>query len=281
MIFLKIAEIIKPNLNNMTKSEQKIAAYFLGNPNTFAFETLDNIAAKIDISTTSVIRFCRKLGFSGYKTFQDCVRADFKCQLTLPDKFNRTVNAKNTNSQFPLTVKNSINCIVQTFNSISTEDIHSAIKAIYDAKRVFCFGLKESFALAHYAYTRFLTIRSDVFMLSAGHGGEIESVLSLRKDDVCIFFLFHRYTNPAPQILELLKKQGVRIILITSPPYDELESNATILLPCFVDINGIKNSAVAPICLIDHLCNSAIIANGDKALDYMKKSEILFKKFTF
>lgn len=265
----------------MTKSEQKIAAYFLGNPNTFAFETLDNIAAKIDISTTSVIRFCRKLGFVGYKTFQDCVRTEFKYQLTLPNKFNRTVKAKNTNSQFQLSVKNSINCIEQTFNTIPAEDIHSAIKAISEAKRVFCFGLKESFALAHYAYTRFLTIRSDVFMLSAGQGGEIESVLSLGKDDVCIFFLFHRYTNPAPQILELLKKQGTAIILITSPPYDELEANANILLPCFVDINGIKNSAVAPICLIDHLCNSAIIANGNKSLDYMKKSEALFEKFTF
>lgn len=278
---MKITETIKSNLNNMTKSEQKIAAYFLGNPSTFAFETLDNIAAKIDISTTSVIRFCRKLSFSGYKDFQDCVRTDFKYQLTLPDKFNRTVKAKNTNSQSPLTVKNSINCIVQTFNSIPAENINSAVKAIYDAKRVFCYGLKESFALAHYAYTRFLTIRSDVFILSAGHGGEIESVLSLGKDDVCIFFLFHRYTNPAPQILELLKKQGAKIILITSPPYDELEFNATILLPCFVDINGIKNSAVAPICLIDHLCNSAVIENGDKTLDYMKKSEALFKEFTF
>ncbi len=265
----------------MTKSEQKIAAYFLGNPNTFAFETLDDIASKIDISTTSVIRFCRKLGFSGYKAFQDCVRTDFKYQLTLPDKFNRTVKSKKSDTPFPLTVKNSINCIEQTFNSIPTEHIHSAVKAISDAKRVFCFGLKESFALAHYAYTRFLTIRSDVFMLSAGQGGEIESVLSLGKGDVCVFFLFHRYTNPAPQILKLLKKQGATVILITSPPYDELEANATILLPCFVDINGIKNSAVAPICLVDHLCNSAIVVNGDKTLNYMKKSEALFKEFTF
>ena len=278
---MKITEIIKSNLHNMTKSEQKTAACFLGDPNTFAFETLDNIAAKIDISTTSVIRFCRKLNFSGDKAFQECVRTDFKYQLTLPDKFNRTIKAKNTDSQIPITVKNSIDCIEQTFSGIKTEDIHRAVKAISDAKRVFCFGLKESFALAHYAYTRFLTIRSDVFMLSAGQGGEIESVLSLGKDDVCVFFLFHRYTNPAPQILELLKKQGTRIILITSPPYDELESNATFLFPCFVDINGIKNSAAAPICLIDHLCNSAIIANGDKTLDYMKKSEALFKEFTF
>ncbi|MBR5271578.1 MAG: MurR/RpiR family transcriptional regulator [Clostridia bacterium] len=278
---MKITETIKSNIHHMTKSEQKIAAYFLSNPNTFAFETLDNIAAKIDISTTSVIRFCRKLGFSGYKAFQDCVRTDFKYQLTLPEKFNRTVNSKTPNIQLPTTTQNAIRCINQTFEHINTEQISKAVNTIINAERVFCFGLKESFALAHYAYTRFLTIRSDVYILSAGQGGEIESVLSLKKNDVCIFFLFHRYTKPAPKILELLKKQGVTVILITSPPYDELEPNASILFSCCVDIKGIKNSAVAPICLIDHLCNSAIIANRDKTLNYMKKSEALFKEFIF
>ncbi len=278
---MNIAEIIKSNLHQMTKSEHKIATHFLGNPNAFAFETLDDIAAKIDISTTSVIRFCRKIGFSGYKAFQDCVRTCFKHELTLPDKFSRAFSVETHDMQFSRTVRNAINCIEYTFNNIPATRIYDATNAIINAKRVFCFGLKESFALAHYAYTRFLTIRSDVFILSAGQSGEIESVLSLGKDDVCVFFLFHRYIKPAPKILELLKKQGTKVILITSPPYDELETNATILLPCLVDINGIKNSAVAPICLTDHLCNSAVVASGGKTLDYMKKSEVLFKEFTF
>lgn len=278
---MNIAETIKANLCQMTKSEHKIATHFLSNPNAFTFETLDNIAAEIDISTTSVIRFCRKIGFSGYKDFQDSVRNQFKYELTLPDKFNRAMNTETDHAPLPKTIRNSIHCIEETFHNIPSTHITRATNAIMKAKRVFCFGLKESFALAHYAYTRFLTVRSDVFILSAGHSGEIESILSLGKDDTCIFFLFHRYTKPAPKILEILKKQGATIILITSPPYDELQTNATILLPCYVDINGIKNSAVAPICLTDHLCNVIVASSGEKTLDYMKKSEILFKEFTF
>ncbi len=278
---MNIVETIKSNLEQMTKSEYRVATYFLTNPNDFAFETLDAIATKMDTSTTSVIRFCRKLGFSGYKTFQDKVRSGFKYELTLPDKFERTVNGGAYNTQFSQTVQNTIDCIEQTFRNLPASQINDAIYAIANAKRVFCFGLKESFALAHYAYTRFLTVRNNVFMLTAGQGGEIESVLSLGKEDVCIFFLFHRYTKHSPQILELLKKQGVTVILITSPPYDEVEGNSSVLLPCFVNINGIKNSAAAPVCIIDHLCNALVVASGNRALNYMKKSEILFKEFTF
>ena len=278
---MNIPKIIKSNLAQMTKSEYTIATHFLTNPNAFAFETLNSIAAKTGVSTTSVIRFCRRIGFSGYKEFQDCVRVDIRHNLTLPDKFNRTVNSKTHKIQLPTTMQNAIRCINQTFEYINTEQISKAVNTIINAERVFCFGLKESFALAHYAYTRFLTIRSDVFILSAAQGGEIESVLSLKKNDVCIFFLFHRYTKPAPKILELLKKQGVTVILITSPPYDELEHNANILFPCCVDINGIKNSAIAPICLIDHLCNCAIAESESTTLNYMKKLENLFEEFIF
>lgn len=278
---MNIIEVIKSNIEQMTKSEYKVATYFLGNPNDFAFETLDVMAEKINTSTTSVIRFCRKTGFSGYKPFQDAVRSGFKYELTLPDKFKRTVKTDTPDTQLSKTIQNTINCIEQTFNDLPAAKIYDAVSAITNAKRVFCFGLKESFALAHYAYTRFLTVRSNVFMLSAGHGGEIESVLSLGEGDVCVFFLFHRYTKQSLQILELLKKQGVSVILITSPPYDEIENNASILLPCFVDINGIKNSAVAPICITDHLCNAVVVQSGDKTLDYMKRSETLLKEFTF
>lgn len=277
---MNITKTINSKLHEMTKSELKIASYFLENANAFAFETLEEIAKTIDTSTTSVIRFCRRIGFPGYKAFQNMVKTNVKSNLTLPDKLERVIENNSEVLDHTRIVRNVSACIHQTFEKLSPEEIIEASNTISAAKRVFCFGLKESYALAHYAYTRFLTIRENVFILTAGHGGEIESLLSLGDGDVCVFFLFHRYTNPAPKILEILKKQGVTVILVTSPPYDCVEQNAAILLPCYVDINGIKNSSAAPICLIDCLCNCVATYN-EKTLDYLKKSENLFEEFIF
>ncbi|MBR6765744.1 MAG: MurR/RpiR family transcriptional regulator [Clostridia bacterium] len=278
---MNLSEAVRSALDSMTRSEYRVGTYFLTNPNDFAFETLDSIAERIGTSTTSVIRFCRRLGFLGYKPFQEEVRASFKYELTLPDKLERTAKTDGYDTQLSKNWRSAVNCIEQTFSSLSPSQINEAIHAIINASRVFCFGLKESFALAHYAYTRFLTVRDNVFLLTAGQSGEIESILSLGEGDACIFFLFHRYTRQSPEILKLLKKRGVTVILITSPPYDEIEANASVLLPCFVNIDGIKNSAAAPICVIDHLCNAVVVLSGEKALDHMKESEILFKEFTF
>lgn len=278
---MNVIEKIKNNIETFTKSEFKVAKYFMENPDDFAFETIGEISNKIKTSTTSVIRFCQKLGFDGYKPFQDDVRLNLKCKFTLPDKMKIASETSGQNDNYSKYAYNAVSCIEETFNGISTVKIANIVSSISKAKRVFCFGMKESYALAHYAYTRFLTVRNNVFMLSAGQSGEIESVLTLNKDDVCVAFIFHRYTRQAPRILKLIKKQGATTILITSPPYDELEDDSSFIIPVFVDISGIKNSAAAPVCLTDCLCNALAAEIGADALDYMKNSELLFKDFTF
>lgn len=274
---MKIVEKINRCYEEMTKTERQVASYFLGHSNDFAFCTLDKIATTMDTSTTSVIRFCRRLGFAGYKTFQEALREDLKYQQPdLPDKLQRTLHASAGDERLTRTVSRDIRCIQQTFCDIPYESLTEAVQLIANARRVYTFGMKESFALSHYAYTRFLTVRPDVYMLG-GSNGEVESVLSLTEEDVCIVYLFHRYTKQTLQLLPILQKQGVKIIIVTSAPYDQLEQYATLLLPCCVDAGGIKNTAVAPICLADYLCNAVAVQGGEKTLEYMQKSEELFR----
>lgn len=278
---MNTAERIRGALDNMTKSEQKVAAHYFKAPEDFAFNTLGFMADKIEVSTTTVIRFCYKAGFDGYKDFQESVKENLKFFKTLPDKFLRTVDNAENNLHFGKTINNTVYCINKTFENISEEKIGASVDLIKSATRVFCFGLKESYSLAHYTYTRLMSIRNDVFMLSAGSSGEIESLLSLKENAVCIFFLFHRYTRLSVKILEALKKFKIKVILITSPPSDEIEKNAQIVFDCHVNIDSLKNSYAAPITLIDCLCDSLAVKTGEKALGYMKDCETLFKDFTF
>ena len=93
-----------------------------------------------------------------------------------------------------------------------------------------------------------------------------------------VFFLFHRYTRQTVKLLELLKQQRVSVILVTDPPYEDIAKNAEVLLPCLVDCGGIKNTAVAPVVLMDYLCDAVAAKLGDRSLEYMKNAEALFRQ---
>ena len=274
---MTIAENIRQQLEEMTRSERQVAVFVLGRMNHIAFCTLDQLAKEVDTSTTSVLRFCRKLGFPGYKQFQQTVRDELKYSPSLPDKFQRTTEHPVGDGLLAQTIRQGIACIQQTFQELAYEQISDAVKRISDARRVYTFGMRESQALAMYAYSRLLTVREDVFLYTEGFFNNVESLLSLSDQDVFIVYLFHRYTRSTVNLLEILKRQGVQVILITSPPTDSVSRFATVLLPCQVDASGIKNSSLAPICMADYLCNAVAMLRGEKTLYRMKQTEDLFR----
>lgn len=271
-----IVERIRMEMERMTRSERRVAVVTLGHMNDIAFFTLDELAHLADVSTTTVLRFCRRLDFDGFKQFQQAVRTDLKYSPDLLNKFQRTAENQLENTLLAQTVQQGIRCIQQTFREIPFEMVEDAVKYIADARRVYTFGMRESQALAAYAYSRLLTVRGDVFLFQDGYSGNVESLLSLTDEDVFVVFLFHRYTNQTLRILEILKQRNVKVILITSPPVEAVARFATVLLPCQVDANGIKNSALAPICLADYLCNAVAMVNAEDTLQRMKQSEELF-----
>lgn len=275
---MTVAEQIRSKLSNMTRSERQVATFVLGHMNDIVFLTLEELAKQTDVSTTSVLRFCRRLGFDGFKQFQQTARTDLKYSPDLLDKFNRTSQNQLKDSLLAQTVQQSILCIQETFQELPFEVITEAVDLIARARRVYTFGMRESRALSQYAYGRLLTVRGDVFLYEGAYYGNVESLLSLTSDDVFIVYLFRRYTRQTLRLLELLKLRGVQVILITSPPVDAVARFATVLLPCRVDANGIKNSYLGPVCLADYLCNAVAMVDTERTLSRMKESEAMFTR---
>ena len=273
---MNVSEHIRQQLGTMTRSERQVAMFTLDHMNDTVFYTLEELARQTDVSTTSVLRFCRRLGFDGFKDFQNAARTELKYSPDLLDKFQRTSDQQMEHSLLAQTVQQGIQCIQETFRELPFEAISQAVNCIAQARRVYTFGMRESQALAYYAYSRLLTVRGDVFAYQDGYNGNVETLLSLNEQDVFVVYLFHRYTRQTLRLLELLRQRGVPVILITSPPVDAVVRFATVLLPCRVDAKGIKNSALAPICLADYLCNALAVVNGEDTLQRMKQSEELF-----
>lgn len=274
---MTIAAQITGQLGSLTRSESRVAAHTLEHTHDVAFYTLDAFAQTVQVSTTTVLRFCRRLGFSGFSDFQEAVRREIRSQPDLMEKLQRTADGKAGNDLLSNILSRGLHCLRQTFRELPEDRLSQAVSRICSANRVFTFGMRESFALAHYAYTRFLTVRQDVFLLGSSNSADVEAVLSLTGQDVCIVYLFHRYTRQSLRMLELLKSRKIPVILITSEPYDPVEPLADILLLCHVDIGGIKNSAMAPVCLTDLMCNAVATADIQHSMDRMKACEALFR----
>lgn len=269
----RVSQIMK----DMTRAEQQVAAAFLREPHDFAFFTLDRIAKSIGTSTTSVLRFCRFLGFEGYRDFQEALQQELKSSMTLPKKQqkNRQTGA---DQLLERVITDGIRAIRQTFEELPEKSLSEAASLLANASRVFTFGLRESYALSHYAYTRLTTVRPEVHLLEGAAGGMMEPLMDLQKGDVCLCFLFHRYTELTLRILPLLKQQKAAVILVTDRPFDAVIPYADLILPCHVSNNGIKNTALAPICICDYFCNALALQDGESIRQRLTRTEALLSE---
>ena len=262
-------------LDSMTRTERSAADYFLNNPDSFAFLTLDKLAVKIGISTASIIRFCQRLGFYGYKDFQETLRNGMSTRLSLPVKMEQNKTTQ-MDQLLHRVVSDGIQAMEQTFKTLPADVLARAVELLEEGHRVFTFGLRESYAPAHYLYTRLITVRDHVSILDAGFHTMLEPLLDLNANDVVVVFLFQRYTEQSLRMLPLLKATGASLILITSHPCEEpLSSHADVVLPCHVENNGIKNTYLAPMALADYFCNA--LGQAEHAADRLDHIETLLQ----
>ncbi len=124
-----------------------------------AFETLEKLAAKAGVSTTTVIRFSRALGYS---------------------------------------------------------EIQEAIRLISGAKNIYVLGMRSSFSLAHYMVSRLGEIKKNVHFVQLTGLIYPEEIVSADVGDVCIAYIFPRYSKTGINILAWMRSRGVKIVLITS-----------------------------------------------------------------
>lgn len=68
----------------LTHSQKVVANYVDENYEDIAFSTLEELAEKIGVSTTTIIRFARALDYSGFSEMQDSIKRRYRPRARCP-----------------------------------------------------------------------------------------------------------------------------------------------------------------------------------------------------
>ncbi len=266
-------------INNMsrrsdefTNSQKTIAAYMKDNLDYVAFATLEDLASEVGFSTTTIIRFARALGYDGYSEMQKAVQENMLNKVSLPERFE-TERQIPDNELLKSSLENDIRNIEETFSSISEDALHETVQAISQAGSVYVLGMRSSFSLAHYMFSRIAQIRENVHLLQSTAMFFPEEMSSAREGDVCIAFLFPRYSKTTANIISWFRKYGIRIILFTSMDHTAVNMYGDIVLPCSILGISYKNSFAAPLCMINYIAAALASFNYGKTKNTLARTE--------
>ena len=239
---------------NLTKTQKMIAKYILDNSADACFMTSTEIALKLGVSESSVVRFSRSLGYSGFMDFQKALRRDYQdkvlsisSSITVPSQRIAKRAKLDDNAEYlKRHLKNSAKNLESVLVGNTPQTFEEAANAIISGRHKYIICSRGNSCLGDYFLLYLKHMVPNVEMTNASSISPIDHICNISKDDCLIIFSFPRYSSMDKLTAKMAKDAGAKIVVVTDKPSALLAEYASVLLTVPVDSNNFFNSMVGP-----------------------------------
>lgn len=263
----------------LTKVSRKIAAFVLDNMDEACFMTSTEIADRLGVSETSVIRFSRALGFTGFMDFQKNLRknysekiASISSSVTVPaERLLKSMSESDSEDFIHIHFHNSIHDINSVVQKNTTAVFNEAADIIMNSHRKYIISSRANAGVGSYMYLLLKHMLNDVYSTNHESLNMIDILSDADKGDCVIAFSFPRYSNLDLSALEMVSERGVSIIVFTDKPSAALAHYASVVILADVDTNVFFNSYVGVQFAMETLCAALTRKIGPSNEDKLKR----------
>lgn len=216
-----------------TTNEKRIADYLRMNLEAAVYMTIEELAKETYTSHSAIIRFCKKIGYSGFKEFRFELGREVH---QLVAQFNQVIDPN-----FPFTVEDDAKMIAKKMADLSIQAIKKAQFQIEDqsletiatvlnkAERIFLFAKGDSQTTARKFQNKLVKLNK-FLILAEEYSDSSWNAANLTKNDCGIFISYSGRIHHYERILTYLRHIGAPSLLITGNEQSEMAKKAAMRL---------------------------------------------------
>ncbi len=241
---------------SLRRSEAKVADFVLGHVNDVINMRVVDLASRSEVSEPTVIRFCRALGFDGFRSFklqlaQQVAMGSVTTQFAVDDADTVTDLC---NKVFDTT----IGSLLSVRDELNPAVLEEAINTISNARRVEFYGFGASGSVAADAQHKFFRLQLSTAAYMDPHIQHM-SAISLGAEDVVVAISQSGKTKALLESVALARQAGATVIGL-APKNTPLSARCTI--PIYVNVEE-DLQAFSPVSSrIVHLVVIDVLATG-------------------
>ncbi|GMA63156.1 MurR/RpiR family transcriptional regulator [Alicyclobacillus fastidiosus] len=215
---------ILPSLSN---AEQKVAQAVLDNPSNTVYSSVTDLAEAAEVGETTVIRFCRKLGYRGFQEFKMAIAQD----LVSPSQqvYGKIEEDDSIDVVCRKMTMFNRQTLDDTLSLLQESELQKATDALIAGKRHFFFGVGSSGITAADAQYRFMRLGFDSHAASDGHIIAMNCAMTT-ESDVILGISTSGSTKDLVDALRIAKENGAYVICLTGHARSPITSYANAIL---------------------------------------------------
>ncbi len=204
---------------NLTPTESTLAIFLQEHSKEATNMSLNELAETLHASKSSIIRFCKKLGYKGHKEL--CVQLAKEL-----DTF--VFNGKELNFSLPFEAMDtkqtlaekvyalSIGALNEVWNSIDVDKLNKIAKMIYERKKLYIYAGDDASLIAYEFQRKLRTINFSAFMES-GISSNIRQAVLQEQDSIGLFIYYSESSDAMLKVAKTLSQKKIPMIVITGP----------------------------------------------------------------
>lgn len=269
---------VRPELR---PSEQRIADLFLGSPAETAGFAVAELAHRADTSTTSVVRFCKRLGYDHVRELRNAVLRDVERETfdtaSLPD-VSGDIDRNDTLADIVAKVSLAETLsLADTAKVLDTESLRASVEAISTSPRVDIFGVGASSIVGLDLQRKLTRIGRTALDWSDPHAAWT-SAATLRPGNVAIAVSHSGATSDTIEFLRIARHSGATTIAITNHAGAPLAREADIVLTTAARETGFRSGAlgsrIAQLMVVDCMFIGVAQSSYDRSMEALRDTYV-------
>jgi RpiR family transcriptional regulator, carbohydrate utilization regulator len=244
-------------LDQLRRSERKVAELVLAQPERVIHMRIVDLAAAAEVSEPTVVRFCRAIGCKGFQSFK-LTLAQSLAQNTSQEPF--ALSELDTARDYTFKVFDAtMETLAKVRDTLDPDAIEVAVDALCNARRVEFYGFGASSPVAIDAQHKFFRLQIASAALSDPHI-QAMSAMSLTPDDVVVAISQSGRSTALLEAMDHVRESGA-VIIGLAPADTPVLARSTIPIP--IDVESPNEDSYTPLpSRIAHLAVIDILAVG-------------------
>ena len=264
-----------------TESEKAVLRFLINQTREAVEMDIHTMAKKCFCSPATIVRICKKNGFSGFKELKQALWNDMNFSKQL---MQVNLDAP-SGEKIPNIVANVLNtnimAIQNIYNLLDFDELDRIVALLLSQRYVYLYGIGASFLVAKDFQQKLERINKRTFLYEDIHLQLISST-NLEPGDVAIIVSYSGITKEIIEIAQNVKMCGGKIIAITKYGTNKLSSMSDFNL--FVPMLekplrvGASSSRVSQLSVVDIIYNTYISLEKDKSMEKILSTNKLLEK---
>lgn len=275
-----IAERIRSQFDSLTKSERRLAEVIMENYPVSGLGNITTIAKSANVSTPSLVRMSKKLGFNGYAEMQKKLQAELKDTISNPitkhDRWAEGTANTHILNRFADAVTDNMR---QSLSHIDASTFDAVISLLINKKsNIFIVGGRITRSLADYFYTQMQVMRDGITLIAPNSNTWAHYIINMQEGDILIVFDIRRYETDILTLAEMAKTKKLKLILFTDQWGSPVAKYADHAFHARIEVPSAWDSNMVNMFMIEAILAGVQAETWDDTKQRMKVLESLFDR---